>query len=165
MTEPWLSGPLPGIDPLLAPIFYSFAQTRHELRHHTDGLSPSDLWAHPHGITPAAFHIRHIGGAVDRLGTYLRGEQLTDTQLAELKRESEPGASRDELLTAMEAQLAACEAFVRTIDPAHLRHPREVGRKKLPTTVIGLIVHIAEHTQRHLGQAITTIKLVRAAQA
>jgi uncharacterized damage-inducible protein DinB len=82
--------------------------------------------------------------------------------LARLKSEPEPGASRAELLEALNADLDVCETIARTLDPASLRDCRYVGRKKLPTTVHGLIVHIAEHSQRHLGQAITTIKLVRA---
>jgi hypothetical protein len=163
MPEPWLSGPLPDLDPLLSPLFYSFEQTRQELRAHTEGLTAGDIWATPQGITSAGFHIRHIGGAVDRLSSYLRGEQINDAQLAAMKAEPEPGEPPEELLAKMEEHLARCEQYVRTLDTATLREPREVGRKKLPTTVIGLIVHIAEHTQRHLGQAITTIKLVRAA--
>ncbi|MEZ5355636.1 MAG: DinB family protein [Bryobacteraceae bacterium] len=162
-VERWLGGPLPGVDPLLAPIFYSFEQTRLELRLHSEGLTPVELWRKPFGLTPAGFHIRHIGGAADRLSTYLRGESLSDGQLAFMKLESQPGASRAELLGDLDAHLGRCEAIVRLIDPASLREPRTVGRKKLPTTVNGLIVHIAEHTLRHLGQAITTMRLVRAA--
>jgi uncharacterized damage-inducible protein DinB len=120
------------------------------------------LWTRPFGLASAGFHIRHLGAAADRLSTYLRGEQLTDAQLARLKSEPEPGASRAELLEALNADLDVCETIARTLDPASLRDCRYVGRKKLPTTVHGLIVHIAEHSQRHLGQAITTIKLVRA---
>jgi hypothetical protein len=160
--EPWLSGPLPGIDPVLAPLFYSFEQTRQELRLHSEGLTAEQLWRKPFGLTPAGFHIRHIGGAAERLSTYLRGDALTDEQLAYMKLEGEPGAARFELLGDLDAHLGRCEAVVRLIDPATLRDPRTVGRKKLPTTVIGLIVHISEHTLRHLGQAITTMKLVRA---
>jgi len=165
MTEPWLSGPLPDVDALLAPVFYTFEQTRNELRMHTEGLGTEQLWRKPHGMTAAGFHIRHIGGAVDRLGTYLRGEQLKDEQLAAMKRESDPGEDRQGLLSSLEASLAACESMVRGLDLSKLREPRYVGRKRLPTTVIGLVVHMAEHTQRHLGQAITTLKLVRAMDA
>jgi hypothetical protein len=38
---------------------------------------------------------------------------------------------------------------------------REVGRAKLPSTVLGLLFHAAEHTSRHVGQLITTLKIVR----
>lgn len=162
MTEPWLSGPVEGVDTLIAPIFYTFEQTRQELAQHTADFTTEQLWARPHEQTSAGFHIRHIGGSIDRLATYLRGEALSPEQLAALKQEGEPGASREELLAAVAHAMAACEAYLRTIDPATLRDARGIGRKQLPTTVNGLIVHIAEHTFRHLGQAITTIKLVRA---
>jgi len=162
MTEPWLSGPIEGVDPLVAPIFYTFEQTRQELAQHTAGLTVEQLWARPHGLTSAGFHIRHIAGSIDRLSTYLRGQTLSEQQLAALKQEGEPGASTEDLLEAVARATADCEAYLSTVDVGTLRDFRGIGRKQLPTTVHGLIVHIAEHTFRHLGQAITTIKLVRA---
>lgn len=162
MSEPWLSGPITGVDILIAPVLYTFEQARQELREHTEGLSVDEIWSTPMGITPVGFHIRHAGGAVERLSTYLRGEQLTPTQIEAMKAEGQPGASREELLAELDARLAACEEIVRAVDPATLREWRGVGRKQLPTTVHGLIVHIAEHTLRHVGQAVTTIKLVKA---
>jgi hypothetical protein len=162
MVEPWLAGPLAGIDPLLSPLFYSFAQARQEFADATDGLTTSQIWARPHRLAPVGFHIRHAGGAVDRLGTYLQGRQLSDSQMSALGAELEPGASRQQLLDNLDAALSGCEQYVRTVHVESLREPREVGRKRLPTTVHGLIVHIAEHTMRHVGQAVTTAKLVRA---
>ncbi len=108
------------------------------------------------------FHMRHIAGSVDRLLTYAVGRMLSDEQLAALKCEMDQGASRDELLAAMDRSLREAEEVMRTLSPATFDEPRVVGRKKLPTTVAGLLVHIAEHTQRHVGQAIVTAKLVRA---
>lgn len=165
MSEPWLSGPIEGVDPLLAPLLHSFEQVRKELAAHTADLSTEQLWSRPFGMAAAGFHIRHLGGAADRLCAYLRGEQLTETQMARLRAESEPGATAAELLADLHEDLARVERTVRAIDPASLRQARGVGRKQLPTTVHGLIVHIAEHSQRHLGQAITTIKLVRSIPA
>jgi len=162
MSEPWLSGPIPGVDALIAPVLYTFQQTIEELTAHTEGLSAEELWSRPMGMTPAGFHIRHAGGAAERLSTYLRGEQLSAEQIAAMKTESDPGASREQLLAELAAKLTACEAIIRAVDPAALRDARGVGRKQLPTTVNGLIVHIAEHTMRHAGQAVTTIKLVKA---
>jgi uncharacterized damage-inducible protein DinB len=161
MTEPWLTGPIDGVDALLAPVLYSFEQTRIELAQHVGPLTAEQAWSRPHGVTPVGFHVRHIGGAADRLSTYLRGGQLSEAQMARLRSESEPGASGAELLVELAADLDRVESVVRSIDPATLRAPRGVGRKMLPTTVQGLLVHIAEHTQRHLGQAITTAKLLR----
>jgi hypothetical protein len=160
--EPWMRGPLAGIDPLVAPLFYSFTMARQDLAEFTEGLTPDQIWARPFGLNPVGREIRHIGGSVDRLVTYLEGRELSEAQLAELKAEFEPGASRADLLAALDAQLARAEQVLRSIDPKTFAEPRSVGRKKLPTTVIGLIVHIAEHTQRHVGQAVSAAKLARA---
>jgi hypothetical protein len=160
--EPWMRGAVPGVDPLVAPLFYSFTMAREDLAEFTAGLTLDQIWARPHGFNPVGREIRHVGRSVGRLVTYLEGGQLTEVQLAELKSEFEPGASREELLREVEEHFARAERVVRAIDPATFAHPRSVGRKQLPTTVIGLIVHMAEHTQRHVGQAICAAKLTRA---
>jgi hypothetical protein len=108
------------------------------------------------------FQLRHIAGSVDRLVTYLMGKPLDETQMAALRTEMDASASRDELLEEVNRALDQAEARIRSIDPASLPEPRVVGRIQLPTTVIGLLVHIAEHTQRHIGQAISAAKLARA---
>lgn len=161
MTEPWMRGPLEGVHPAVAPLLYSFQQAREDLARYTDGLENEKVWARPAGAAPVGFHIRHAGGAARRLMTYALGGQLTDTQLAGLRAEMDAGAGRDELLREMDAAFREVEDAARGIRPEQLFEPREVGRKKLPSTVIGLLVHIAEHTQRHVGQAITTARLVR----
>jgi uncharacterized damage-inducible protein DinB len=107
-----------------------------------------------------AFHILHIAGSTLRLVTYLQGRELSAAQLDTLAAESSPGAlSRDQLLSAMNLAFRDAEAVIRAIDPSTLADARAVGRKRLPTTVIGLLTHIAEHTQRHVGQAIAAAKL------
>jgi uncharacterized damage-inducible protein DinB len=161
LPEPWLRGPKPGVHALLAPLLYSFEQAREDLRRWTEGFSTDQVWASPQGIASVGFQIRHIGGSVERLMTYLTGRQLDAVQLAQLKAEMTPGASLAELLDQLEQKLAAAEAIVLSIDPAQLVEPREVGRQRLPTTVAGLLTHIAEHTQRHVGQAIVSAKLAR----
>ncbi|MCB1020586.1 MAG: DinB family protein [Bryobacterales bacterium] len=160
--EPWLRGPLPGLDPLLQPVFHSFEQVREDLAHHTHGLTAEQVWA-PHGpLSSIGFQLRHIAGSVDRLTSYLVGDQLSAEQIAALKQEGDnTGASLEELLAEVDAALAASEARMRTLDTADLYAARHIGRKQLPSTVLGLLVHLAEHTQRHLGQVITTAKLVR----
>jgi len=165
MTEPWMRGPIAGVDPLVAPLLYSFRMAREDLAKHTRGMSQADLWARPFGLTPAGFHIRHIAGSTDRLLTYLQGRELTPAQLAAMDAESgadEP--TREQLLEAMDKVFREAEAVVCALDTATLAHARTVGRKRLPTTVIGLLTHIAEHTQRHVGQAISAAKLVAALQ-
>jgi uncharacterized damage-inducible protein DinB len=94
---------------------------------------------------------------------YLQGQQLTEAHLEALRREKEPGASLADLLAGMDAAFRRAEAVAGSIDPATLTEPREIGRKRLPTTVLGLLTHIAEHTQRHVGQAISAAKWAKVA--
>ncbi len=162
MEEPWLRGPIPGISPLLAPVLASFRHATEDLDRWTDGLTVSQIWSAPGGAGPIGFHLRHLAGSTDRLITYLQGKDLIPAQMATLQAESEPGAGRDELLAGVDRAFAAAEAVVRSLDPAQLAEPRTVGRKRLPTTVIGLLTHIAEHTQRHVGEVIVTARMVRA---
>jgi hypothetical protein len=147
------------VHPVLAPALYSFQQTREDLARHTEGLTVAQVWARPHGLAPLGFHLRHIAGSVDRLITYLEARQLDEAQMAALAAEMLPGASLGELLAELDRSLGHAEQVIRSIDPATLAEPRAVGRKRLPTTVVGLLTHIAEHTQRHLGQAVSAAKL------
>jgi uncharacterized damage-inducible protein DinB len=162
LPEPWMRGPIPGVNPLVAPILYTFQHAREDLAKHTEGLTPDQLWASPHGFASVGFHIRHIAGSTGRLLTYLQGGALTADQLREFDEEKRPlGIPREELLALLDRALADAEVIIRAIDPAALSEPRAVGRQRLPTTVIGLLIHIAEHTQRHVGQAISAAKWSR----
>ena len=142
------------------PVFFSFAQVREDLAKHTAGLSREQVWQKI-GWTSLGFHLKHLAGSVDRLTTYLMGGQLSEEQLRSLRRETEGTEEIGELLRMVNEALAASEEKLRTIDPSRLYEERTVGRKALPTSVIGLLVHVAEHTQRHLGQAITLAQIVR----
>ncbi|MBK5293450.1 MAG: DUF664 domain-containing protein [Acidobacteriia bacterium] len=161
MSEPWLRGPIDGVDALVSPLLFSFQQAIEDLHLCIDGLTPEQIWCRPQGLTPLGFHVRHAGGAAERLATYLRGESLTEAQLESMRMESNPGADPGELLAELEEALNRVAAYARTIPAASLRQVRHVGRLRLPTTVQGLLVHIAEHTQRHVGQAVTTARLLR----
>jgi uncharacterized damage-inducible protein DinB len=156
-----MRGPLPGVDTFVAPLLYSFQMAREDLAKYTAGLTTKQIWATPHGFGSVGFHLRHIAGSTDRLMTYVSGGQLSGDQMSELKSEKEAGATRDELLAGIDQAFASAEAVARALDTTRLADPRGVGRKQLPTTVIGLLVHIAEHTQRHVGQAISAAKLAR----
>jgi uncharacterized damage-inducible protein DinB len=156
-----MRGPIPDVDTLAAPVFYSFQQAREDLAKYTEGLTIEQIWATPHGFGSVGFHIRHIGGSTSRLMSYLEGKQLSEAQMSALRAEKDPGATRDELLAGVEAAFRDAEAVVRSLRAETLAEPREIGRKKLPTTVIGLLTHIAEHAQRHVGQAISASKLAR----
>ena len=166
LPEPWLRGPIPGVHPLLAGVLYSFQQAREDLDSYTEPLTTPQLWATPYGLGSVAFHLRHIAGSTDRLMTYFQEKELSGEQLSAMAAESEPAAlSREQLLSAIDQVFRRAEAVVLRLDPAALAAPRTVGRKRLPTTVAGLLTHIAEHTQRHVGQAISAAKLIRRASA
>lgn len=143
------------------PVLFSFQQVREDLQRHTAGLSDEQVWQRPEGLPSLGFQLRHIGGSIDRLLTYLAGGQLSPEQLQALRQESVAEGSLKSLLEAVDASLADAEKRLRTLDTRTIYDVRYVGRKKLPTTVVGLLVHLAEHTQRHLGQAITTAKLLK----
>jgi uncharacterized damage-inducible protein DinB len=143
------------------PVVHSFAQVREDLALHTAGLTTEQVWMRVGALPSLGFHLRHIAHSVDRLVTYLSGGELTPAQIETLKQEAVPGATLDELLADVDRQLSAAEERIRAIPLSSLYEARWVGKKRLPTTVLGLLVHVAEHTQRHLGQAITTAKLAR----
>jgi uncharacterized damage-inducible protein DinB len=123
-------------------------------------LSDEQMNRRPAGLAPVAFHLRHIARSLDRLLTYAEGRQLGEDQLRALKSELEAGAKREEVLVELESGLNESERRVRALAAGDYSAARFVGKKQLPTTLGGLLVHVADHTQRHVGQAITTAKLV-----
>lgn len=169
MSEPevWLRGPLPEYPALLQPVAHSLLQSREEVATTVPGLGPTELWIGPGGAASVGYHLRHAAGSLDRLLTYARGEQLSREQLAALAGEGTPDLAPDageRLVQAFGAAVERALARLRETNEATLLQPREVGRKRLPSTVIGLLVHAAEHTQRHVGQLVTTARVVRASE-
>jgi uncharacterized damage-inducible protein DinB len=158
--EPWLRGTLTDVAAVPRAVLHALELAREDLARWCGQLSDAELNARPDGIAPVAFHVRHIARSVDRLLSYAEGKQLDDSQMALLKTELDAGASRAELFAELEAALARDAARVRQFDANRLEEPRPVGLKLLPTTVGGLLVHVADHTQRHVGQAITTAKII-----
>jgi len=159
-VEPWLSGALSGLHPVLAAVLYSFQHARTDLDTWTKGLSTEDLSRSVLGLAPDCFHIQHIRGSVERLLTYARGKQLSAAQLSALRDEAGTGTSREALLKALDEEFERAGATIRGLDPASLGDAREIGRKRIPVPLATLLVHIAEHTQRHVGEAIVTAKAV-----
>ena len=159
--EPWLRGPIPGIPPLLMPVAHALVMAREDVEAAIAPLPVDELWARPNGAASAGFHALHLAGSLDRLFTYARGEQLNDEQFRALEREkSPPSLAAAELATFVADTIDRALTQLRATDPATLLEPREVGRAKLPSNVLGLLFHAAEHTQRHVGQVVTTAKIV-----
>jgi uncharacterized damage-inducible protein DinB len=159
--EPWLRGPLPDVDPYLMPAAHALVQSGEDLARAVEGLDAQALWARPGGAASVGFHLRHIPGALDRLLTYARGEVLNDAQRAAAKAEAQDEGDVASLLAGVRAGIERALGQIRATSREALLDPRPVGRAGLPSTVLGLIFHAAEHTQRHTGQVIATAKVVR----
>lgn len=163
--EPWLRGPLPGIPSLLQPAAHAFVMAREDVDNAVAGLGAMQLWAQPGGIPSIGFHLVHLAGSTDRLLTYARGEALSDAQRAGLARERTIAGERPPLamlLTAWRDTVASALTQLAATPGSALSAPRAVGRAQLPSTVLGLLFHAAEHASRHTGQVVTTARLVRA---
>ena len=149
---------------LIRAVLHALQLAREDVREWCVGLTDGQINARPGGAAPVAFHLRHIGRSADRLLTYLEGRQLAEPQMAALATEMDFSAGTTQVMAEFEAKLQESEERVRRVDPRTFEEQRAVGRRQLPTTVAGLLVHIAEHTARHVGQAVTTAKIVRAAR-
>lgn len=164
-NEPWMRGIVPGIHPVLGHLLRAAEQIREDIERAISPMTVDQLWATPHGMTSVGFHVRHLAGSTERLCTYLEGRQLSPEQLAAIKEEGHGHASADELIGAVRHALGRYEELVQTLTPERFGDVREIGRKRLQTTAISLAIHIAEHCQRHVGQAISAAKLAIAANA
>ena len=162
MTEVWLRGEIvDGVPPLLQPVAHSLLQSRQEVERLLAGSEPGELWRSRDGAATLGFHVLHAIGSLDRLLTYARGAMLSDSQLLVLKQEAQPDPelTGDDLIAAFDAAVTRALDQLRETDERTLTDDRHVGRAKLRSTVLGLLFHAAEHTQRHVGQAVTTGKL------
>lgn len=157
-TEVWLEGAVPGVDPLLQPVAHALLQARREVPTLLEKFPEDKIWERPAGLACVAFHLQHMAGVQDRLFTYARGEALSSDQLKALASEGKP---RDDLtlsvlLERFDAQVGTSIRQLEGTSPKTLLDSRTVGRKQVPSTLFGLLVHAAEHTQRHLGQLLVT---------
>lgn len=159
--EVWLRGPVPGFEPLLLPVVHALLQVREDLARLVERVPAEHVWTRPGGAASIGFHVRHTGGALDRLFSYARGEALTEAQMRALRAEEEPG----EPPVALEILVADADRIIdraleqlRNTPAESLLTARPVGKRQLPSTTIGLLFHGAEHATRHVGQAITTAR-------
>ena len=160
IPEPWLRGTLQKVPAVQRAVVHALELAGEDLQRWCGGLSDEQINARPPGLPPVAFHLRHIARSLDRLLTYAEGRDLSEQQLVTLRAEMDPGATRDALFSELSSALADSIPRVQAFDVSVLEQIRVVGRRRLPTTVAGLLIHVADHTQRHVGQAVTTGKII-----
>jgi uncharacterized damage-inducible protein DinB len=166
-AEVWLRGPVEGIRPLLQPAAHTLLQVGEDIVPIVQNLTPAQLWARPGGAASIGFHLAHLPGSLERLLTYSRGESLNPGQFARLTAERTVHEDRPELsrlIETLQTGLDAAIGYLRTVTDDMLLVPREVGRKRLPSTTLGLIFHAAEHSARHAGQIVTLSRVVQGEQ-
>ena len=174
VVEPWLRGTLTEVEPVRRAVLHALELAGEDVERWCEGLSEEEMFARPFGLPPVAFQLRHIVRSLDRLLTYaeigtvtsseLRGDErrgLSEAQMAALTTEMD-GGTAVEVMEEFRSGLERAVDRVRAVAPDAFAEVRGVGRKMLPTTVAGLLIHCAEHTQRHVGQMVTTVKVVRA---
>jgi len=165
LPEAWLRGPVPGVPATLQPVAHALLQAREEVEALMEGFPAQKLWERPAGVAAVGFHLQHFSGVLSRLFTYARGESLDAGQREALAAEQEPSRANvtvQDLVRAFHEQVDRAIDELRATDEKSLIEPRAVGRGKLPSTQLGLIVHAAEHTQRHVGQLLVTVRVLRA---
>jgi uncharacterized damage-inducible protein DinB len=163
MAEVWLRGPIDRVDPLLMPAAHALLQTMEDVEAAAADLSVDELWRKAGTAAPVGFHLKHLAGSTDRLLTYARGERLNDAQKAVQADEKSPGtplADAATLLATLRTTIDAALEQLRATDPASLTNQVQVGRAAT-STVLGLLFHAAEHSQRHAGQIVTSVKILR----
>lgn len=161
--EVWLRGPIEGVPAPMQPVAHSLLQCGEEVSTVLPSVTIDQLFARPGGAASIGYHVRHAIGSLDRLFTYARGEKLSAEQMVALKAEGETDPAADAAAKLAAAFVEAVEkalAQLRATDERTLLDARSVGRAQLPSTVMGLLFHAAEHTQRHVGQMVTTMKVV-----
>ncbi len=164
LPEVWLRGPVAGIAPALQPVAHALLQAREEVEALMQDFPEQKLWDRPAGVAPVGFHLQHFSGVLSRLFTYARGESLDAAQRAALAAEQEPSRANvtgQDLVQGFRQQVDRALEELRATDERTLTEPRAIGRAKLPSTTLGLIVHAAEHMQRHVGQLLVTARILR----
>ncbi|MEO5976866.1 MAG: DinB family protein [Chryseolinea sp.] len=160
--EVWMRGPISGIIQILQPVAHALLQASEEVSVIMEKFHDDLLWTTPAGVASVGFHLRHMKGVLDRLFSYSRSEILSEQQLTYLRNEgiADPEITHAELVAAFQNQIRVSIDYLKTIQEFQLTEVRGIGRKQIPTNVLGLLFHAAEHTQRHLGQLLVTAKVL-----
>lgn len=160
LPEPWLRGTLREVPAVPRAVLHALELAKEDLSKWCFPLTEEQLNDRPGGVASVAFHLRHVARSLDRLLTYAEGRALDEAQLSQMKSELAPGARHGEVFLELNEALERSMKRVRELANGDLESGRSVGKKALPTSLGGLLVHVADHTLRHVGQAITTAKLV-----
>ncbi len=161
-VEPWLRGTHTEVPAVARAVLHALELALDDLTRRTEGLTDEEIHASPLGLAPVAVHLRHIARSVDRILTYAEGDQLSDRQLAALNAESNGDGSLAELLLVVRASFVQAADRIRVLAAADFEIHRSVGRKRLPASIGGALIHVADHTMRHVGQVVTTAKVIKA---
>ncbi|HTX77044.1 MAG TPA: DinB family protein [Terracidiphilus sp.] len=172
-VEPWLSGSHTDVPAVARAVLHAMELALDDIRKWTEDLTTDEIYSEPLGLPSIAFHLRHIKNSIDRILTYAEGNQLSEGQLAALKAEQPDARKGDNFvqgnlvvwLLMLQASFDNAFARIRALADADFNTPRAVGRKQLPTSVGGALIHVADHTQRHVGQVVTTAKVLKALRA
>ncbi|NKI26342.1 DinB family protein [Arenibacter sp. 6A1] len=161
--EFWLRGPLDGIPAVLQPAAHALLQSREELGKYTTDFPDSLLWEKPSGCASVGFHMQHITGVLDRMLSYAQEKSLSEQQFQYLRQEGDPNPqiTLADLVSNFDKKVEEALLFFQQLPESELTLPRTVGRKKLPSTVLGLLFHAAEHSQRHIGQLLVTVRVLQ----
>lgn len=161
--EVWMRGPIAGIPNLLQPIAHTLLQVEEDILKYTQQLSAEHLWVKPYGNASIGFHLQHIKGVIDRMFTYAENKALTTAQFEYLHKEGIPheDLSIESLIKNLQQQIEHSVGKLASIDPKTLTQERFLGRKRIPTTLMGLLFHAAEHAQRHVGQLLVTVRCIK----
>jgi len=162
--EVWQRGPIEGVPALLQPVAHALLEVTEEVRGIMNGFPENLLWQKPAGVASPGFHLQHINGVVDRLFTYARKELLSSEQMHSLSIEGDKeknALSGEQLIEALDKRIALAIKELKSVNTESLTEARGVGRKQIPTTLMGLYVHAAEHSMRHVGQLLVTVKILK----
>ncbi|MCG2460530.1 DinB family protein [Flavobacteriaceae bacterium F89] len=166
LPEAWLRGPIPGIPPLLQPAAHALKQANEDVERYTTDFPEALLWDRPAGRASVGFHLQHLTGVLDRMPTYAKDQPLSEEQFTYLRAEGKAGVKTtvQQLVQNFDDKVKEASEYFETLADGELTQFRTVGRKELPSTVIGLLFHAAEHSQRHVGQLLVTASVVKQEQ-
>jgi len=163
--EVWQRGPVDDIPALLQPVAHALLQAREEVNDLMHDFPDQLLWEKPAGMASPGFHLEHMRGVINRLLTYARAEALNEEQLRYLSSEGTPYIDDEitkKIVEAFNKQIDDAIEQLKQTDENSLTTPRGIGRAQIPTTVIGLLFHMAEHVMRHTGQLLVTVRVLLA---